>query len=146
MHPNRGRHEPRNCHRRPGPSLRQAHFLVGDLTFGIVLCNDSNYDEPARRMAAQGVTVLFVPTNNGLAQEEARPEIVAEARDVDIARAVENGMWVIRADVAGCNDELVSYGSSGIVDARGTVVWSARPLSEDLLIAEIDTAAGPTRL
>lgn len=114
-------------------------FLVGDLTFGIVLCNDSNYDEPARRMAAQGATVLFVPTNNGLPQEKARPEIVAEARDVDIARAVENGMWVIRADVAGCNDELVSYGSSGIVDPRGTVVWSARPLSEDLLVAEIDT-------
>jgi 5-aminopentanamidase len=114
-------------------------FLVGDLTFGIVLCNDSNYDEPARRMGAQGATVLFVPTNNGLAQEEARPEIVAEARDVDIARAVENGMWVIRADVAGCNDELVSYGSSGIVDPRGTVVRSARPLSEDLLVAEIDT-------
>lgn len=120
-------------------------FVAGDLTFGIVLCNDSNYDEPARRLAAQGGTVLFVPTNNGLPQAKARPEIVAEARDVDIARAVENSMWVIRADVAGCNDELLSYGSSGIVDPSGMVVRSAQQLSEDLLVAEIDTAAGSTR-
>lgn len=120
-------------------------FVVGDLTFGIVLCDDSNYVEPARRMAAQGATVLFVPTNNSLPQGKAGPEIVAEARDVDIAGAVENSMWVIRADVAGCNDELVSYGSSGIVDTRGTVVRSAQQLSEDLLVAEIDTAAGSTR-
>ncbi len=121
-------------------------FRVGDLTFGIVLCNDSNYDEPARRMAAQGATVLFVPTNNGLPQPRAHPGIVAEARDADVARAVENSMWVVRADVAGCNDELVSYGSSGIVDPRGRVVRSAHQLSEDLLVAEIDTEARSTHL
>jgi predicted amidohydrolase len=41
-------------------------FQVGGLTFGIVICNDSNYGEPARLMAARGATALFVPTNNGL--------------------------------------------------------------------------------
>src|SRR5262249_2080827 len=29
-------------------------FTVGGLTFGILICNDSNYYEPARIMAAQG--------------------------------------------------------------------------------------------
>ena len=48
-------------------------------------------------------------------------------------------MWVIRADVAGRTDELVSYGSSGIVDPDGMVVQSARQLSDDLIVAEIDT-------
>jgi predicted amidohydrolase len=33
----------------------------------------------------------------------------------------------------------VSYGSSGIVDPDGIVVQAARELSEDLLVAEIDT-------
>jgi 5-aminopentanamidase len=39
-------------------------FTVGDLTFGIVICLDSTYYEPARIMAAQGAAALFVPTNN----------------------------------------------------------------------------------
>ena len=112
-------------------------FQVGELTLGIVICNDSNYFEPARLMAAHGATALFVPTNNGLPPVRARAELVAQARSVDIARAVENSMWVIRADVAGRTDELVSY---GIVDPDGMVVQSARPLSDDLIVAEIDTA------
>jgi predicted amidohydrolase len=48
-------------------------------------------------------------------------------------------VWVIRADVAGRGDKLVSYGSSGIVDPDGVVVKSAVQLSEDLIVAEIDT-------
>jgi predicted amidohydrolase len=114
-------------------------FQVGELTLGIVICNDSNHFEPARLMAAHGATALFVPTNNGLPPTRAGAELVAQARNVDIARAVENGMWVIRADVAGRTDELVSYGSSGIVDPSGKVVQAARQLSEDLIVAEIDT-------
>jgi predicted amidohydrolase len=114
-------------------------FQVGELTFGIVICNDSNYFEPARLMAAQGATALFVPTNNGLPAARAGAELAAQARNVDIARAVENGMWVIRADVAGSNGELVSCGSSGIVDPDGMVAPSARQMSDDLIVAEIDT-------
>ena len=107
-------------------------FQVGELTFGIVICNDSNYFEPARLMAAQGATALFVPTNNGLPPARASAKLVAQARNVDIARAVENSMWVIRADVAGRTDELISYGSSGIVDPDGMVARSARQLTDDL--------------
>src|SRR5690348_13921098 len=33
-------------------------FRLGELTFGIVICNDSNFSEPAKRMAAQGATAL----------------------------------------------------------------------------------------
>jgi len=90
-------------------------------------------------MAAQGATALFVPTNNGLPAARASAALVAQARNVDIARAVENSMWVIRADVAGSNGELVSYGSSGIVDPDGMVVQSARQMSDDLIVAEINT-------
>jgi predicted amidohydrolase len=113
-------------------------FRVGALTIGIVICNDSNHGELARLMAAKGATALFVPTNNGLPPARARAELVAQSRNVDIATAVENSMWVIRADVAGRTDALVSHGSSGIVDPEGRVVQSARPLSEDLIVAEID--------
>lgn len=113
-------------------------FRIGDVTFGIVICNDSNYSEPARRMAAQGARVIFVPTNNGLPRERAYPELVDEARNVDITRAVENRIWIVRADVTGENDKLMSYGSSGIVDPDGHVVRSAELRSTDLLVADIE--------
>src|SRR5207247_149633 len=51
----------------------------------------------------------------------ASAELVSEARSVDAARATENKVWVIRADVAGRSDELVSYGSSHIIDPDGMV-------------------------
>ena len=97
-------------------------------------------------MAAQGASALFVPTNNSLPPAKASVELVAQARQVDIARAVENAMWIIRADVAGTTAGLVSYGSSGIVDPDGKVVKSARQLSEDLIVAEIDTMPRVQRL
>jgi predicted amidohydrolase len=114
-------------------------FTVGDLTFGIIICNDSNYYEPARIMAAQGAAALFVPTNNGLPATKAGSELVTQARNADIARAIENSVFVIRADVAGRTESLVSYGSSGIVDPDGMVLQSARQLDADLIVAEIKT-------
>jgi predicted amidohydrolase len=115
-------------------------FTAGDLTFGIVICLDSIYYEPARIMAAQGAAALFVPTNNGMPQARGGPELVAEARNRDITRAVENSVSVVRADVAGRTGDLVSYGSSGIVDRNGTVLGTARQLEDDMVVATIKTA------
>jgi 5-aminopentanamidase len=115
-------------------------FTVGDLTFGIVICLDSNDAEPARVMASQGAAALFVPTNKGLPPTKAGPEPVAQARNADIARARENGVFVIRADVAGRTESLVSYGSSEIVDPDGRVLQAARQLGPDLIVAEIETS------
>jgi predicted amidohydrolase len=115
-------------------------FTVGDLTFGIIICNDSNYYEPAEILASQGAMALFVPTNNGLPQTKAEAELVAGARNCDIARAVENSVYVIRADVAGRAGSLMSYGSSGIVDPDGTVLRSARQLVPDIIAADIKTS------
>jgi predicted amidohydrolase len=112
-------------------------FPVAGLTFGIAICYDSTFAEPSRRMAAQGATVLFIPTNNGMPLIRASEDLVTEALKSDFARAVENHMWVVRADVAGGTDQLLSYGSSAIVDPHGTIICSARPLAADLLVAEI---------
>ena len=133
-------------YRKLHPAIRKSIYRAGDrtpvfavcgLTFGIVICNDSNFSEPARLMASQGATALFVPTNCGLPPEKA--DVVADARNADIALARDNRVWVIRADVAGRTADRVSYGSSEIVDPEGTVLQSARRLTEDLLVADLDT-------
>jgi predicted amidohydrolase len=118
---------------------RMPVFQVGTLTCGILICNDSNYPEPARVMASQGATALFIPTNNGLPPEKA--DVAAHARDVDIALAVANNVWVVRADVAGRADGIVSYGSSGIVDSHGHVLQSAQLLTEELIVADLEVSA-----
>jgi predicted amidohydrolase len=119
------------------PGSRIPVFQAGDLKLGIVICNDSNYFEPVRLMAAQGAQALFIPTNNALPPGKGGPQLAALARNVDIARAIENSIWVIRADVAGSADGRNSYGCSGIVDPDGMTLRSAQPLTEDLLIADI---------
>jgi predicted amidohydrolase len=113
-------------------------FRAGDLTFGVVICNDSNYPELARVITAQGATVLFVPTNNSLPNERASPKLNVAARNVDITLAVENRIWVIRADVAGKNGGLTCYGSSEIIDPSGRLMQQALLQNTDMLVAEID--------
>jgi predicted amidohydrolase len=83
------------------PGDRIPVFTVSGLTFGIIICNDSNFPEPARSMAAKGATAIFVPTNNGLPAKRGGTELVSRARAVDIARAIESSVSIIRALTAG---------------------------------------------
>jgi predicted amidohydrolase len=108
-------------------------FAIGGLTFGILICNDSNFDEPARTLASQGARVLFIPTNNALPPDKA--DVVDRAKVVDTALARAHRTAVVRADVAGRAGGLISHGCSWIVDAAGTTLCSARHLSEDLAVA-----------
>ena len=120
------------------PGWETPVFRAGRLTFGILLCNDSNFPDLARRMAAADATALFIPTNNGLPNGRASLQLNAAARTTDIARATENRVWVIRADVAGRNGYLASPGCSEIVNPEGVVVQGARLEDWDLLVADID--------
>ncbi len=94
-----------------------------------MICNDANYLEPARVLAARGAALLFMPLNNAL-----RPDIAAawrtRTRSNLIARAVENHLTVIAADVAGQLNERISYGGTAIVGPDGALLAEAAPLVE----------------
>lgn len=113
-------------------------FKIGSCHFGIILCWDANYIEPASVIAAQGADVLFIPTNHCVKSHRADPGLVDLARSKHIAKAAEHGMTVVNADVSGHCGKYVSYGSSSIIDPNGKVVASAKLLAEDLLIADIE--------
>ena len=110
-------------------------FTVGALSFGIMICNDSNDPALGAELAARGASVIFVPSNNSLLPQ--RADVVALSRAVDIARARDNAVMIVRADVAGRTADRVSFGSSAIVDVRGTVLRAGEALREDILVAEI---------
>jgi predicted amidohydrolase len=71
-------------------------FQIGGLTFGILICNDSNSPELHGHMASRGATALFIPTNNGLPLSRSFAALVKETRTSDVLRAVENKTWIIR--------------------------------------------------
>ena len=118
------------------PGDQSPVFTLGALSFGIMICNDSNFPELGTSLAARGASVLFVPSNNALRPEKA--DVVALTRAADIAQAKANGVAVIRADVAGDTGGRISIGSSAIVDPEGRVLQSGRPLTEELLVADLD--------
>jgi len=137
-------------YRKRHPAIRQSVYSAGTdapvfridgLAFGIVICYDSTFSEPALRIAAQGATVLFVPTNNGLPHSRAGEDLVAQAQEADVARATENHMWIIRAAVAVWTTALVSVGCSEIVGPDGVVVLHAGRFAEHLLVADVGRSA-----
>jgi predicted amidohydrolase len=113
-------------------------FAVGEVTLGVLICRDSLFREPAGLMASRGARLLLVPTNNGMPAAKGGPELVLHARTCDVARAAESRMPIVRADVAGVDGDLISYGSSGIVNGDGQVLGAARALEADLVIADVD--------
>jgi len=131
-------------YRKRHPAIRRSVYSAGDqslvftvspLSFGIMICNDSNYPDLAADMAARGARAIFLPSNNSLPPE--RANVVALSRAVDIARARDNEVMIVRADVAGRTADRVSFGSSAIVDADGMVLREGEELSEDILVAEV---------
>lgn len=136
----------RGIYRKLYPAIRQSvytaggHapvFEIGGLIFGVLICRDSTFSEPARKMVAQGATALFVPTNNALPLGRRPQDLAIEARETDVARATENNVWVIRADVAGQTERFSSFGASEIVNPDGVVVQSASALAAGLIVADI---------
>lgn len=110
-------------------------FTVGGLTFGILICNDSNFTEPAQSLVTQGAKALFIPTNNALPAD--REDVSDLARQADAKLAIKHGVTIIRADVAGDSSALVSYGSTEIVAPDGTVLAAAQRLTTGMIASEL---------
>lgn len=111
-------------------------FRVGDLRFGMAICNDTNFPELADDMVARGARLLLVPSNNGLRTEIA--DVVALTRAVDVGTARRCGVPVVRADVAGRTEGRVAFGASAIIDARDEVIRAGTPFAEELLVADLE--------
>jgi predicted amidohydrolase len=120
-----------------GPGTALPVFPLEEYTLGILLCFDSTFAEDARALAAQGARLLCIPSNNALPASVDSAAVVAESRACDTARASENGVIVVRADVAGRLCGLESRGSSAIIAPDGRVLVAAEPFQPGLVVADI---------
>ena len=110
-----------------------AVFEVGGLRFGLNICEDAWFDEPARAAKAAGAQVLCVlnasPFHIGKAEE--REQRMAErARDV--------GLPLLYSHLVGGQDEVVFDGASFALNANGELAARAPIFEEALTLLEID--------
>ena len=106
---------------------------VGGVRFGILICEDAWFEEPAQTAKASGAQALCVinasPFHLGKLAER-------ESRMAERARAA--ALPLLYAHLSGGQDEIVFDGASFAVDARGQVGARAPMFEESLLTVEVD--------
>ncbi len=90
-------------------------FDVDGVRFGVVICEDIWFAEPAARAKSAGAQVLLVPNGSPY---HTRQQALRRAQVA--ARARETGLPVVYVNRVGGQDELVFDGASFVMDAGGT--------------------------
>jgi len=111
-------------------------FAVKGIKCGLLICRDQNDLWLAQEYARMGTKVVFLPAAHYYLPAEAHRK-VAKNRALPIARAVENGFFVAKANAVGFQDDYVSLGHSMIVDPEGSVVCEADEKEEKLLYHDL---------
>lgn len=111
-------------------------FSSKGICFGVMVCLDSMYFEPARLLALQGAEILFCPMCNKVDPSHPyvqRPVYYSHL----IARSFENRCWVVSADWVGSEQGLVCPGHSVVYDPNGQEIKRSKEGQEELLIVDI---------
>ena len=111
-------------------------FEVGGVAFGLLICEDAWFDEPAQSAKAAGAEVLCVvnasPFHLGKSAER-------EQRMGERARAV--GMPLLYAHLTGAQDEMVFDGASFAVGADGRIGARMATFEEGVAIVEVSATS-----
>jgi predicted amidohydrolase len=116
-------------------------FQRGGVKFGVVICSDGGYIEPARILAIQGAKIVFAPHFNAIGPRGLISHF-QKVRADHIARAVENHVWFVRGNnvvLGKMDDGAIGYGDSYIVDPFGEIQVRSRRHQEDFIFADVDT-------
>ena len=119
-------------------------FEKKGLKFGIVICADGGYVEPARILALKGARFIFAPHFNSVADPIEHFQVV---RSDHIARAIENGVYFLRGNniIRKKDSEKdakgrlrYGYGDSYVINPNGAIVAGAGLYNETLMIYNLD--------
>ena len=99
---------------------------------GVLICFDSRFPEPARKLALEGADLIAVPTN--------WPEGADVSADhICIARAAENNVFVVTCNRVGTENGFRFIGRSKIIHPSGRIMAAAEAF-EVVLVAELNLA------
>jgi predicted amidohydrolase len=117
-------------------------FQKKGLTFGVVVCADGGYIEPTRILTLKGARLIFAPHFNFVGDPIQHYQTV---RSDHVARAIENGVYFLRANnvvpgrqLEGLRDLGYGYGDSYLLNPNGQVVAAAGLYDEYLMIYNFD--------
>jgi predicted amidohydrolase len=103
------------------------------IKYGIIICLDSAFREPAQITALNGARILFCPSFNRV-QQDARMLHYLHRKNHFIARAFDNQCWLVCSDIVwDQQDGQTCPGYSCILNNNGDVLTTAEPFTETLL-------------
>jgi len=112
-------------------------FEAKGIPFGVIICHDSSFIEPALTMRWKGARLLFSPHYNSISYDRVDEHRIM-VRNNHIGLSVLLQMVVVRANVVGGNEERVGYGDSAIFSPLGVPVAAAPLFKESLISAEFE--------
>lgn len=116
------------------PGTLPAIFKIGDVSFGVNICEDIWHKEgPAAMQAAAGASFII-----NISSSPYHYGRIEEREGVICRQAKENGVFISYANIVGGQDELVFDGHSMIVAPSGKLIDKALGFKEDLLVADIE--------
>jgi len=118
------------------------------LKFGVLICADGGYIEPARILALKGARVIFAPHFNYISDKGLISHFMKVRAD-HTARAIENSVYFMRGNNVVLDpvksgitrNEGIGYGDSYVIDPGGEILVRSRRQVEDFITAEIDPTA-----
>ncbi len=126
------------------PGRKFPVFEKDGVKFGVIICSDGGFIEPARILALKGASIIFAPHYNYI-----KPKSLINhfklVRSDHIARAVENSVWFVRGNNVnlgkdrGLEYDGIGYGDSYIVDPLGEIVVKSQRNVETLISYSINT-------
>ena len=116
------------------PGREPGVFEFRGVTFGLSLCEDIWFPDPARQAAQAGAQVLL-----NLNASPFHAGKTAERMRVVEARIRETGLAVCYLNLVGGQDELVFDGGSFVLDAQGAPVLRMEAFRERLAYVDIGT-------
>ncbi|GGN38508.1 amidohydrolase [Actinoplanes campanulatus] len=112
-------------------------FVVrGLLRYGINICSDTQFPEPAARVASQGATLLLVAAQNMMRRPTAT-RFKDLHHSMRAERARETGMWLVSADVTGTREDRIAYGPTSVLSPRGDVMAQVPLQTTGIVVADI---------
>lgn len=115
------------------------------MKFGVIICSDGGYIEPARILALKGASVIFAPHFNYITGPNVLSHFTKVRAD-HTARAIENNVYFVRANNVVLDNSKsgmtrqdgVGYGDSYVMNPDGEILVQSRRHEEDFLTVEID--------
>ncbi len=110
-------------------------FDVDGVRFGVMICEDIWFPEPAAHAQVAGAQVLLVANGSPYHTRQQ-----ALRREQTVARAGETGLPIVYVNRVGGQDELVFDGASFVLDGDGSLAQQLPAWHETVAIVDFDGA------